>query len=317
MWSTDFRQSRIAKNASQHGPAARDALRARCLRRAPCKRSTLYSSRFRQSGWAWVPAAGNVEPLASSSQQRKKKMTKNLLSDLKYYSTQLLKESSFLAFFALDVIGLVISYFTNFTVPYWIFVLIFVLALFFGGFNIYRKGTADIRIEISDQPDSILCIHLTKDDLFFDLTVSGYLVNFGLQSGILENIETYLWANNIKDDYALSRIYRYKMFPLHKGKITPQLLHENKYPKLDNLFEFPIALLPGNMEPFTLGLRLRIVTKFTQNKKEAFEDFIEWLDAYELSLCYTVRQNNGSYRRETRLKIPKSILGGLSSSVYD
>ncbi len=244
-------------------------------------------------------------------------MTKNLLSDLKYYSMQILKESSFLVFLALDVIGVLIAYFANFTVPYWVFGLIFVLAVFFGGFNIYRKGTADIRIEISDQPDSLLCVNLTKDELLYDLAISGYLVNFGLQSGILENIVPYLWANNIKDDYVLSRIFRYKTFPLHKGKINPQLLHENKYAKSDNHFEFPIALMPGEIEPFTLGIRLRIVTQFTQNKKEAFEDFVEWLDTYELSLCYTVRQSNGSYKRETQVKIPKSILSDLSSSISD
>lgn len=218
---------------------------------------------------------------------------------------------------AFDVIGVLVTYYTELNIPYWVYIALFVVAIFWGGFNIYRQGTAEIRIEFSKRSKLPECICLSNEDLMFDIAIPGYIANFGPQSGILESVTGYLYSNHITDAYVLNRIYTYQVLPIHKGNISPHFFHEGTYKKSAEHFALPFVLTPSQIEPFTLGIRLRVFAKFAQDKDKALEGFIEWIKHLELSLTYVTRQSNGTQEQKTSVKIDPAIIKDAFESSLD
>lgn len=64
----------------------------------------------------------------------------------------------------------------------------------------------------------------------------------------------------------------------------------------------------SQIEPVTLLFRIVIVSGFTQDKRECFEEFVNWLDYLEMSIKYITRQSNGTQEEHTSVKIKQSVI---------
>jgi hypothetical protein len=182
--------------------------------------------------------------------------------------------------------------------PTWLLVIIPIVAIFLAGFNIYRQGTADVRIVFIEEknPQYDCSNSLGNREYNFTGAVCGHLFNFGPQSGVLEKISYKVGFNGIFDEYILSRmLLACQVSPLLVGKVDPS---EKKY--LDKKIALPLVLKPSDIQPFTLVLDLSISVSLNE---ESILEILQWLKFINLKVTYVARQSDGVVNKDIKIDI--------------
>ena len=225
------------------------------------------------------------------------------LRHLLYFSLRLLREMILYIAFILELMGILITYFTSFKVPVlglWLFPII---AIYLAAFNIYRKGAADIRIVFLDPKEAEFICSGGHEDICqeFSTALYGHFVNFGPQSGVIENIDSRFGLNGLYDAFVIRRLrIGIHLSPLIAGKASVHQSKERLTDKYKGQIDFPLVLNPGTIQPFTMILKLYINT-FNSNE---IADFIKWLKEIDVHFRYMARQANGVRNQHSDLIIP-------------
>jgi hypothetical protein len=226
-----------------------------------------------------------------------------MIKHLVDFSTKLFKEAILYWVLALDLIGLLTTYFTNFHVPSWIFWALPILAIFLGSFNIYRRGAADIRIIFRDLK-AIKFEHTGGHEeltQMFTAIIQGHLVNYGLHAGVLEEISFDVGVNGIYDEFVIKHLnLGIEFSPLLKNT---QLSVHSSYKKSDEI-ELPFVINAGFIQPFSL----KVVFYINSYIQSEIEKTIAWLKQINFIVRYDVRQHDGVRNHKAGFALPTSSL---------
>lgn len=226
-----------------------------------------------------------------------------IFKQLAYFSSHILRQTILYIFLALDVAGIAITYYSRLQLPTWLLVIIPIVAIFLAGFNIYRQGTADIRIVLIEENDPQYdCRNSVGNRKYnFKGKVSGHLFNFGPQSGVLEKISYKVGFNGIFDEYIISRM----LMDCHVSPLFAGEIDFSKRNYQDKEIELPLVLKAGDIQPFTLILDLPI--SVSPNEESVIE-VLNWLKFINLQITYTARQSDGIAIKEIKTDISTQFM---------
>ena len=227
----------------------------------------------------------------------------NIFRQFTNFTLRILRQTILYILLALDLIGLVITYNSRIQLPTWLLTIIPIVAIFLAGFNIYRQGTADIRIDLIEEEDpQYYCNNLKGDRQYnFRGKINGHLFNFGSQSGVLETISYKVGFNDIFNEFVISRMFlACNVSPLLAGKVDPS---DNNY--VDKKIELPLVLKSSDILPFTLILDIRILV--TPNEEFIWQ-VLDWLKFINLQITYTARQSDGIVTQEIKTNLSTQLM---------
>lgn len=125
------------------------------------------------------------------------------------------------------------------------------------------------------------------------ITMKAYYSNFGLQTGILEDIEVkYININRIKDDFLLKQINISIANPLVLNKKPNALVDINKR---DFEFEYPLIVKPNELIPIYFTTHLH----FNVKKEDELYRFFNWVKEVQFEINYTIRDGIGKTETKT------------------
>ena len=222
---------------------------------------------------------------------------------LVYFSGRLVKDTLLLVLLGLDLIFMLVTYIASLAVPGWVFAIVPIIAIFLASFNIYRQGTADTRLEITEIPDSYSdwgC-HASEDgrEFRFKAAIHGHMMNFGPQVGIVEKLGAVVGFNGLFDPYVLRRM-EYSAYLSRFYKRASEGLEG-----ADQAIELPFVLQPGQVQPCSAFLHVSITTE------ERDEILIElrWLEQIDVKLNYEVRDGSGVEAKQVKFGIAAGEMG--------
>jgi hypothetical protein len=192
-----------------------------------------------------------------------------------------------------------ITYYSQLQIPNWLLIVIPIIAILLACFNLYRQGTADVRMIFIEKLSPEYICNNSKGSREYNYVgaISGHILNYGPQSGVLEEISYEVGCNDIFDKYLLSRILIVNnLSPLLKGKVELSEKDDD-----DKIIKLPLALKSGDIQPFTLFINFTILV--TQNENDVM-DILQWLKLININVAYLIRQSDGIFRKKIKLAIP-------------
>jgi hypothetical protein len=216
-----------------------------------------------------------------------------------YFLSRILRQAIFYILFALDLLGVAITYYSQLQVPKWLLIVIPITAIFLACFNLYRQGTADVRMVFNEESSPKYICSNSKGSREYNYVgaINGHILNYGPQTGVLEEIEFEVGCNDIFDEYLLSRILIMNNLPhLLRGKVE---LSEKEYD--EEIIKLPLVLKSGDIQPFTLFINFKILV--AQNE-DIVIDILQWLKLININIVYLIRQSEGISRKEIKLALP-------------
>ena len=217
---------------------------------------------------------------------------------LLYFTIQLLKETFVQIFVSLDLVSLVLIYWKNVDIPIWVLVIIPIIGLYIGSFNIYKRGMRiyGYHFRTLDKPNSssgVGTISLLKRSRAI---LTGNVANFGPQTGVLDECSSEIISiNEIEDKFILDKLD----IGASISPLLPKKEHVDwspgsfQYTKI----ELPLVLGSGTIVPVCLKLHFEI----TQPYQEKIEEAAKWLKSIGIKIKYSVTQSDG--RREELLSL--------------
>ena len=171
-----------------------------------------------------------------------------------------------------------------------------IIGLYIGSFNIYKRGTADIRISFPNIGQTKFKFWGGHDKLTqaFEAILTGNVANFGPQTGVLDECSSEIISiNEIEDKFILDKLD----IGASISPLLPKKEHVDwspgsfQYTKI----ELPLVLGSGTIVPVCLKLHFEI----TQPYQEKIEEAAKWLKSIGIKIKYSVTQSDG--RREESL----------------
>ncbi|MCM3786221.1 hypothetical protein M3231_25015 [Neobacillus mesonae] len=202
--------------------------------------------------------------------------------------------------FILDLVGATMTYFNKVKIPYWIYLCLLVLGLFWSSYRIYKNSSPKITVEKPNQDDIVFNFPTTMFDSF-EIKMKSYISNFGLQSGSLEYITTkFIGVNEITDNFLLNQIEIVgDNGELSKDEIYPIFKHKED----ERNFKFPMVLQPNTLMPFYL--KNTVGLGFNSGN---VDEKLEWLKTVQLELEYKVKDIFGTETKKIRFSVDTSNL---------
>jgi hypothetical protein len=194
----------------------------------------------------------------------------------------------------LDLVGALVTYFTDYNVPNWILLSFPIVAILITGYNIFKNSAPKITVDKPKEDEFNIDFPYANTYNTINIKFDSYIRNFGLQSGALENIKiNFLGVNEIKDEFILRHMdISFNEFLLCKEKNKFMILNidpNNKYG-----FTFPMVLTPDTMIPIYFMVQMSF---------PGGEEVMEWVKRINFELEYKIRDGFGSEIK----KIPFSI----------
>ena len=232
-----------------------------------------------------------------------------MFKNLFHFTVRLFREVSLLLFLLADVIGLILLYWKNIDIPVSVLTVIPIVGLYVASFNIYRKGSADIRISFSDI--SMTAFKKYSRESFVGI-ISGNVANYGLQTGILQDFNVQLISiNDVDDPFVRNKIgIGVSISPLLPPKNFPSWSPGSSSHEGQTL---PLVLEPGKTVPLCVNMYLY----FSCSQPE-MEEAVEWLESVSIRVTYSVTQSDGHRKESNSFLILtnslKSILDGETNT---
>jgi len=210
---------------------------------------------------------------------------------LKRFTQRLFKNTFLILLFLLDLVGLLVTYYSPITIPPWVLITILILAIFIGSFDIYRQGTTDISVIFildNNPPFYWYAEELPNSSdvrvLRFEVAFFGHIVNAGPQVCVVENVDYTFGVNGVYDTFLLHRAFLEFGGPLHR------IGHEKPPIKPASNTISPLVIQANGLQPFTVVFEFKI-----SQLSEATLEMLNWLREINVSGRYTFRNH---YTRE-------------------
>ncbi|MDN4067929.1 hypothetical protein QYF50_08495 [Paenibacillus vini] len=213
------------------------------------------------------------------------------------YTTTIFKETVFRILLILDIIGAVVTYFSIAKVPFWIFLVITLLGLFWAGFKLFIKSSPDIKIKLPNKEDVEFRFaggHTTLTQ-YFTISIRSYICNFGIQTGSVDSVKVVSSSiNKIDDEYVIQQL----SIRIRKAIITSEkvIVYGSMF---DKELEFPIILKPDTMKAFYITFQL----EFKSYDQKQINNAISWLKEINLIAEYKVTENSGVSKKKVNFVI--------------
>lgn len=185
----------------------------------------------------------------------------------------------------LDLVGALITYFTDLNVPKWVFFSFPFIALLITGYKIFKNSSPEITIDKPLEEEFRIVFPYSNSYSSFEISFDTYIRNFGLQSGSLEDIKiNFLGVNDIKDDFILRNMgFSFNKFMLSKEKNTFSFMPIDF--KGEYSFKFPMVLPPDTIIPIYLRVNMSINDS---------SEMMEWIKTLQFEIEYKTRDGYGS-----------------------
>ncbi len=166
-----------------------------------------------------------------------------------FFTRNLFKQSILYIILAIDLIGVIITYFSNINIPNWILYLVPVIAFYLASYKLFKDGIADIKITFFQETPQEFNSHGMHENVvmsYFSL-LNGYISNLGPKAGLLKslNIEL-LEINGIFDQFVIDQFN----FSIHNTTILTGKVPFTWYNKMDkntSMLNFPLIINPNEI----------------------------------------------------------------------
>lgn len=213
-----------------------------------------------------------------------------MLRKFRFFTIQLLKETFFLLFIFLDIVGLILLYWKDIEIPIWLFALLPIIGIYAGSFNIYRRNSADIRVQFFEIEDTQFKVSGTHSDIpqSFIASINGNIVNYGYKTGVLEEFSVGLLSiNDIKDSFHLKK--------LNIGFSTSPLLPKKEFIKWSprgysyERINLPLVLEKNKIIPCCVALEIDLLS----TNLDELAKMLKWFKSIKIQIQYSTTQNDG------------------------
>ncbi|MGD6973233.1 hypothetical protein ACQCWA_19385 [Rossellomorea aquimaris] len=194
--------------------------------------------------------------------------------------------------------GVLTTYFSNAVkIPYWVFLILPFIALFYTGYLIYKNSSPSITIIPPDEDD--LEVRYASN-MSFEIVMKSRITNFGTRSGSLEDIKLhYIGFNSIKDEFLLKN--------LRFSVDEPQILKKRPNPILslkpwDFEFRCPLIVSVDKNDYLYFYTKFHVGSYFgygEEDKKEA----LKWLKTLDFELEYKYKDTHKTYVKKSKIII--------------
>lgn len=184
----------------------------------------------------------------------------------------------------ISIVGVIITYFTEFKIPQWVLYSLPYLALIFSGFEIFKKSSPKISIKKPSEKDFELYFDTVDDYSKFNFNLKTYIENYGLQSGSLEGIEVkFKGVNNVTDDFILNSM------DISSGNILvtdgPSVFSSAG----GKLLGYPMILKPDTLIPIYIYIPIKL--SYFSSKAD---DKLKWANKFHFELEYKFKDIHGT-----------------------
>ncbi|ANU16230.1 hypothetical protein BBI11_03810 [Planococcus maritimus] len=194
--------------------------------------------------------------------------------------------------------GVLAVYFSDtIYIPYWVFLILPFVALYYVGYSIYKNSSPSIMIIPPDEDDvEVRC----ESIMGFKIIMKSRITNFGARAGSLENIKVhYLGFNGIRDEFLLRNLKLSADDPVVLKK-KPNATMALK-PR-DFQFDYPLMVAVDKNEYIFFYTEFRIGDYFgydEENKK----DVLKWLKTLDFELEYKYKDTRKTYVKKEKIII--------------
>lgn len=214
------------------------------------------------------------------------------------YIISILKQTILIICFLLDIIGIVIFYYKNFTIPQYFYYILPLIGFFYANYHIYKENLPEINISLSKINNYPLKLNHCADDFIdFRICYNLYINNSGNNAGIIENIELKLSSFcKIKEEFILNKIeIKFDNFYiLEKSNYFKPISSRDKV-------KFPIILKPKETITKSLVLELTIAGK----DRNDYINTLKWINNIEFYLYADTKNNNISSKKKYTIIVDK------------
>lgn len=193
----------------------------------------------------------------------------------------------------LDIVGMVLTYYSSLEIPSWIFFVFPAIAFYLTGYSVFKNSSPSITISLPDEDD----INISKSQFNYDILVKTSITNYGLKPGSLENVKVnFIGINGIVDNFLLSNLDISVESPeIFKEKPNIFLLPMKRR---DYEYTFPLIVQPDTYQHLYIYIKLNI-----HRKNEGLNQAFEWLKHIDFEMKYKYKDSYGSHNRASKFKI--------------
>lgn len=216
------------------------------------------------------------------------------------YVWYVIKDGVMLICLGLDIVGIIISYTTNFDIPQWVYIMILTLGFIGANYKIYIDNAPEITLNTS-----LLNKHAYKvrsaGNNYVNLMVNYnlYIENASNNAGIVEKINVELLGfSKCKDVFLLDKVgVKYNEFFVADEEVfTPLEFLKHKVETT-----FPIIIEPKGLIKKILILYIDI-RGYDEND---YKNTLEWMQDIEFLITLDVKNNNIEKQNRYKIKVSK------------
>jgi len=215
------------------------------------------------------------------------------------YLALVLKNTILLICLGLDIIGIIVTYFSNLEIPSYVFYSLLVIGFVFANYRIYIENSPEINISVSPLRQfhfkSRACGE-NRIDLMINYNL--FINNFGNNVGIVEDIIVELVKfSEIKDKFLLSKVnVKFSEYFIAEEEIFTPL----EFMKHQKEAKYPIVLEPKK----TLNKILILYLEIAGTNREDYLNTLNWLNDFEFDLLVSTRNNNIKKQEKYKIVLP-------------
>lgn len=242
---------------------------------------------------------------------------------LKNFLVSLVKDVFFGIGFILEAIGIATFFFSPIKMPDWALTAIPIVAVLMASFNIYKKGSADIRLSVDTKSEKFQFYAGIPGDYPGEWQYMGFVyftdadfTNYGPQIGKVISFTPKVSCNDINDSVLLECMnFRFRSIAMLKGgkldwKRDPDdNTHDQRLDDKTFYINPPIIIEPGKSKEFTLYIDLFIDPMSYKT--------IEWLKTIKLTIEFEVKQSDGIHTTKCVYTIPAESVKQTADKAID
>jgi len=225
-----------------------------------------------------------------------------VLRQLAYFSRRMFSQVILYLFLAVDVVVYIIDDYCGMTLPGWVFWILPVFAVYLAAFRVFRTGTANIEVKILEMEDVQfqLLVGQHGGAPVYGCVVSGYICNFGSETGAIQSMEFDVGLNGIFDEFVLGRagLGIELSAPVEGHNALPWM---GSSPSEE--ITLPLPMHAGSILPFSASLNLSIGPYFGPCSDYELEGVLAWLKSIDIVGSCRALQPDSIRTQEVRVKI--------------
>jgi hypothetical protein len=208
------------------------------------------------------------------------------------YTKMMLKDTLLYVNFLVGLAGVAIVYFTKLDIPYGVFVLFPIIALYISGYKIYKNSAPSITIFPPDKDDTKISY-----ELGFEIVMKARITNFSNRSGSLEDINLrYVGVNWLRDKFLINNLMFSVEKPLILKRKPDMLLAMKPY---DYKYNYPQIISANSNEYIYFLVKLYV----SASQEEKFKETLEWLEFLEFELEYKYKDNHKTHLKKAEVLV--------------